>query len=89
MKALSARRAFLVMVGDESDSATYRIRGRVEHIKSGRRERFSSPEELQAFFERVLTEEKDSHERGLGGEDRESLKQNTDTTNSNRESQGG
>jgi hypothetical protein len=57
MKALSARRAFLVMVSDESDPDSGGFCGRVEHIESGRRRRFVSHEELNEFVAEILMEQ--------------------------------
>ena len=46
MTTFPAGRAFLVMVSEDSDVGPGRFRGRVEHIASGRRARFSSHNEL-------------------------------------------
>ncbi len=51
---LSPRRAFVVQFREETDAASPRFTGRVEHIVSGHAARFSSPEELWAFFTQVL-----------------------------------
>ena len=42
--------AFVVQLGTDSDLATRRLRGRVEHVVSGRSDRFSSLDELIAFI---------------------------------------
>jgi hypothetical protein len=57
MAALPARRTFLVMVSDETDSEASLISGRVEHIESGRRVWFSSRDELSSFVDEVLKDQ--------------------------------
>src|SRR5262252_2042469 len=49
---LSPARAFVVQFRE--GAAGRRFTGRVEHMTTGRAARFASPEELQAFFLRVL-----------------------------------
>jgi hypothetical protein len=51
---LSPRRAFVVQFRTETAGAQARFAGRVEHMISGHATRFHSPEELWAFFTRVL-----------------------------------
>lgn len=52
---LSPRRAFVVQFRAETETAQEWFAGRVEHMVSGRAVRFSSPEELWAFFKRILS----------------------------------
>jgi hypothetical protein len=51
---LSPRRAFVVQFREEREGARGRVSGRVEHMASGHATRFRSPEELWAFFTRIL-----------------------------------
>ena len=51
---LSPARAFVVQFREGTEAARERFTGRVEHMVSGRAARFHSPEELLAFFARVL-----------------------------------
>jgi len=51
---LSPARAFVVQFREEPEAARERFVGRVEHMVSGRATRFHSPEELLAFFARIL-----------------------------------
>ena len=53
--ALPVNRAFVVQFRTETDLATGRVTGRVEHVASGQATHFSSLEELLAFIDRVLT----------------------------------
>jgi hypothetical protein len=57
MSNLPESRAFLVQLSDQTDSAADVPTGRVEHIDSGRRARFSSREELWIFIETMLAQE--------------------------------
>jgi hypothetical protein len=52
---LSPTRAFVVQFREETEAAREHFAGRVEHMVSGRAMRFHSPEELLAFFARVLS----------------------------------
>jgi hypothetical protein len=51
---LSPARAFVVQFREETAGAGMRFTGRVEHMITGHAARFQSPEELLAFFVRVL-----------------------------------
>lgn len=53
---LSPRRAFVVQFRVETEATREHFTGRVEHIVSGRASRFHSPEELLAFFTRILAD---------------------------------
>ena len=50
-------RAFLIRLSDQADSATQPLVGRIEHIESGLRARFSSGEEMRDFIARILAQE--------------------------------
>ncbi len=54
---LPSWRAFLVSLSGDADPANKVFYGRVEHVLTGRRETFSSPDELQAFMALVLDEQ--------------------------------
>jgi hypothetical protein len=51
---LSPARAFVVQFREAEPGAVKQFRGRVEHMVSGDVARFEAPEELLAFFARVL-----------------------------------
>jgi hypothetical protein len=51
---LSPRRAFVVQFWAGAGTARERFAGRVEHIVSGHATHFHSPEDLWAFFTRIL-----------------------------------
>jgi hypothetical protein len=51
---LSPMRAFVVQFREETEAARQCLTGRVEHMVSGQAARFHSPEELLAFFARIL-----------------------------------
>ena len=53
---LPANRAFVVQFESAHAGQATPIAGRVEHISSGRRERFHSWEELQQFIEQQLAQ---------------------------------
>ena len=53
---LSVHQAFVVQFASDTQIATGRIAGRVEHVVSGQVARFESLEVLLAFFDRVLQE---------------------------------
>jgi hypothetical protein len=55
--SLPARRAFVVQFRAEAELERDGFTGRVEHVMSGEATRFSSVEELLAFFVRVLSQE--------------------------------
>ena len=52
---LSPTRAFVVQFRELTGEAGYGFTGRVEHVISGHAARFESPEELAAFFTRILS----------------------------------
>lgn len=52
---LSPRRAFVVQFREEMGTTQERFSGRVEHMTSGHATRFHSPEELMAFFSKILS----------------------------------
>ncbi|MBX3028312.1 hypothetical protein KF840_25760 [bacterium] len=54
--ALPAWKAFVVQFSREADG-TAQFCGRVEHLQSGRRARFTSAEELTAAIRRLLQEQ--------------------------------
>ena len=64
MPRLPESRAFLVQLSDQTDTDARLPNGRIEHIESGVRGRFSSREELWAFIEKALARE-ESHEEGI------------------------
>lgn len=53
-KPLPTDNAFLVQLAGEVDSTLGRFAGRVEHLESGRRERFGTREELFSALARML-----------------------------------
>jgi hypothetical protein len=55
--SLPIRRAFVVQFRTEANLERGCFTGRVEHVPSGQATRFSSVEELLAFFARVLHQE--------------------------------
>jgi hypothetical protein len=55
--SLPVRRAFVVQFRVEANSEQGGFTGRVEHVVSGQATRFSSVEELLAFFARILSQE--------------------------------
>lgn len=54
--ALPAWKAFVVQFSREADGVTGTFTGRVEHLSSGRRAHFNSPEQLLAVLNRLLAE---------------------------------
>lgn len=52
--ALPRQRAFVVQFSADATGEVVRFVGRVEHVMSGQTHQFSSPEELVAFFARLL-----------------------------------
>ncbi len=60
--SLSPQRAFVVQFREKMDATPTRCCGRVEHIISGHATRFQSPEELLAFFMRILNTVHDEKE---------------------------
>ncbi len=55
--SLPVPRAFVVQFRTEAEPDQGRFSGRVEHVLSSQASRFSSVEELVAFFARVLRQE--------------------------------
>ena len=51
---LSPRRAFVVQFREDTAAAHGSFTGRVEHMVSGHAARFRSPEDLWAFFTKIL-----------------------------------
>ena len=51
---LPRQRAFVVQFSADATGEVVRFVGRVEHVMSGQTHQFSSPEELVAFFARLL-----------------------------------
>ena len=56
--SLPVRRAFVVQFRAEAELEQGCFRGRVEHVLSGQVTKFSSVEELLAFFAHVLSQER-------------------------------
>jgi len=54
-RPLSPARAFVVQFREDTGSAGTCFTGRAEHMVTGRTARFESPDELLAFFVRVLS----------------------------------
>ena len=61
---LSVHRAFVVQFTAQTNRAAGCWTGRVEHIVSGQATRFTSLDELLAFFERVLIRVQDERPEG-------------------------
>ena len=55
--SLPARRAFVVQFRAGAELEQGSFTGRVEHVLSGQATKFSSVEELMAFFVRILEQE--------------------------------
>jgi hypothetical protein len=51
-----SNRAFVVQYNGEADVSRRHVSGRVEHVRSGRRQRFASEQEMLAFVARILRE---------------------------------
>jgi hypothetical protein len=54
---LPSWRAFLVSLSSDADPSSNLFHGRVEHVLTGRRAAFSSPDDLHAFMVLVLDED--------------------------------
>ena len=54
-RPLSPARAFVVQFREGTEATGQHFIGRVEHMISGQAARFATPEELLAFFARVLS----------------------------------
>jgi hypothetical protein len=52
--ALPYERAFVVQFGAETDVRLGTVKGRVEHLRTGRRSRFASVDELLAWIKATL-----------------------------------
>jgi hypothetical protein len=59
-------RTFVVQYNGDADPRRGRLAGRVEHVRSGRRQRFASEREMLEFVARVLGEEEETTEPGEG-----------------------
>jgi hypothetical protein len=57
--SLPRRRAFLLQYSGDADPGRARYRGRIEHVESGRSQRFDCQEEIEKFVASVLSEESD------------------------------
>jgi len=57
MERLPQARVFVVQLSEDTDPVARLPSGRVEHIESGLRGRFSCREELWIFIEKVLSRE--------------------------------
>jgi hypothetical protein len=57
-------RIFVVQLSDQTDEAAQAPTGRIEHVESGLRTRFSSREEIWAFITRILGREADHKDGG-------------------------
>jgi hypothetical protein len=55
--SLPRRRAFLLQYSSDADLRHGRHSGRIEHVESGRSQRFGCREELEKFVAAVLSEE--------------------------------
>jgi hypothetical protein len=64
MVNLSDSRAFVIQLSDKTDEVARLPAGRIEHVESGLRTRFSSREEMWAFITRILAREADREEEG-------------------------
>jgi hypothetical protein len=60
-------RTFVVQYNAEADPDGGRLSGRVEHVRSGRRERFASQQEMLEFVAGVLGEENETPEQEREG----------------------
>jgi hypothetical protein len=61
---ISIERAIVLHLDDDADPAGGHLRGRAEHVVSGRSGRFESLAELLAFLDRVLRAARDDREDG-------------------------
>lgn len=61
-----SRRTFVVQYNGDADPRRGRLAGRVEHVWSGRRQRFGSEQEMLEFVARVLDEEQGLPEQTEG-----------------------
>jgi len=71
MSKFSQSRAFIVELSDETDRSAGLPSGRIEHVDSGLRGRFSCREELWQFIERVLSKEAVSEAAEMSTSDNE------------------
>jgi hypothetical protein len=65
---LPSWRAFLVSLSSDADPSNKVFHGRVEHVLTGRRAAFSSPDDLHAFMVLVLDEDRQQNELAAPGE---------------------
>jgi hypothetical protein len=61
---LAPQRAFVVQFRADANVTAGRMAGRVEHVVSGRSERFSSMTGLWAFIEKILSEVNTQRQEG-------------------------
>jgi hypothetical protein len=64
--ALPKTRVFVIQFSAEADPGRDRFIGRLEHVESGRSERFVSSQAMKEFFARVLREEEGGMEQAPG-----------------------
>jgi hypothetical protein len=56
-ESLPSNRVFLIRLSSGAEPSAGNYRGRIEHIRSGRVERFASLSKLEAFISEILSEE--------------------------------
>ena len=56
--------AFVIRLSDQTDEVARLPTGRIEHVESGLRTRFSSREEMWAFITRILGREAGREDEG-------------------------
>jgi hypothetical protein len=54
---LPSNRVFLIRLSSDAEPSAGNHRGRIEHIRSGRIERFSSLEKIEEFMSAILSSE--------------------------------
>jgi hypothetical protein len=62
--SLPYARAFVVQFASETDVRAGNVRGRIEHLKTGRRSRFASADELLSRIMAMLAGADASHDEG-------------------------
>jgi hypothetical protein len=65
--SLPRTRVFVIHFSSDAAPGVGRYEGRVEHVESGRSERFASSEAMNQFFARVLREEEGVTEQVTDG----------------------
>lgn len=60
-RALPRDRAFLVQYSRDADPQAGRFCGRIEHVESGRSQRFGSHREFEKFLTALLSEQRDDN----------------------------